>query len=90
MERGLLRLKKHDAAGMSGWDCGSCWRLSRPHPTGRQPAAELKRLCHLETSRLQHPGTKPHLVLRSIFKVCTRCLDVGASVRGLNLDCELV
>lgn len=69
MGRGLLRLKKHDAAGMSGWDCGSCWRLSRPHPTGRQPAAELKRRCHLETSELQDPGTKPHLVLWSSFKV---------------------
>lgn len=41
---------------MSGWDLRALLASSGPHPTGSQPRAELKRLCHLETFKKKGPS----------------------------------
>jgi len=48
-ERGLLGLKKHDAASMSGWDLRALLASNWPSPNRQTTGRELKRLCHLQT-----------------------------------------
>jgi len=62
-ERGLLGLKKHDAAAsMSGWDLRALLASNWPSPNRQTTGRELKRLCHLQTFKKTGPSRKPHLI----------------------------